>query len=492
MKWQGTIDFTRPILLNGRPHGVESVSTLPAWQASDESRVVYTEDTEKLWVGTSSAWSELTPGGIAAHTHDDRYYTETELQTSGSASVHWDNLTNTPTLATTSDVTYENLLANGDIGTGNDQVALGSHQHMASAVTYSNTTSGLDATTIQDAIDELSAETGVNFDGITYVSKSGTDTPIPTGATLGTMDNPYLTVQAAINAAQALGGYQIVFVGPGLYTENIVLPPYVALYSYGKEPTRIGTGNTANSHTFDFSSSGGRVFVKNINLRNDGLLIDHPATGAGGVSVWLDNSNCGAVTFNGLGINDYFQMMESCWAFGDITLHSANGDIRDSFISGSLIVDDTGGVDANGDGRYGVIDVKGTEIFTSIFVTGAMYVRMGHSFAYSSPLTIDGALALFEYDVVSGPDSFSILNGATVNRLSDARDLQYDNSTSGLVAEQVQAAIDEVYTSATTPVLPLTTGAPGDSPATGTTRFDENTNTLYVYNGTSWVSTVLS
>ncbi|MDQ7029064.1 MAG: tail fiber domain-containing protein [Ardenticatenia bacterium] len=32
----------------------------------------------------------------AAHTHDDRYYTETELQTSGQAQVHWDNLSGVP------------------------------------------------------------------------------------------------------------------------------------------------------------------------------------------------------------------------------------------------------------------------------------------------------------------------------------------------------------------------------------------------------------
>jgi hypothetical protein len=32
----------------------------------------------------------------ASHTHDDRYYTETELQTSGSASVHWGNLSSVP------------------------------------------------------------------------------------------------------------------------------------------------------------------------------------------------------------------------------------------------------------------------------------------------------------------------------------------------------------------------------------------------------------
>lgn len=30
------------------------------------------------------------------HTHDDRYYTETELQTAGSSAVHWENITNRP------------------------------------------------------------------------------------------------------------------------------------------------------------------------------------------------------------------------------------------------------------------------------------------------------------------------------------------------------------------------------------------------------------
>lgn len=40
--------------------------------------------------GTPSAWPP------SSHNHDDRYYTETELSTSGSATVHWDNLTGTP------------------------------------------------------------------------------------------------------------------------------------------------------------------------------------------------------------------------------------------------------------------------------------------------------------------------------------------------------------------------------------------------------------
>lgn len=40
-------------------------------------------------------WSDVS----GTHNHDDRYYTETQLQTSGSAQVNWGNLTNVPALA---------------------------------------------------------------------------------------------------------------------------------------------------------------------------------------------------------------------------------------------------------------------------------------------------------------------------------------------------------------------------------------------------------
>lgn len=48
------------------PLDVDSVSTIPAWGASDERRLVYTEDTHKLYIGKDSAWSELS---TTDHTH---------------------------------------------------------------------------------------------------------------------------------------------------------------------------------------------------------------------------------------------------------------------------------------------------------------------------------------------------------------------------------------------------------------------------------------
>jgi len=49
---------------------------------------------------TAAELEALTDGSdITSHIHDNRYYTETELQTSGSALVHWGNLTNVPSMA---------------------------------------------------------------------------------------------------------------------------------------------------------------------------------------------------------------------------------------------------------------------------------------------------------------------------------------------------------------------------------------------------------
>jgi len=46
-----------------------------------------------FWDNIPDKPSEFPP---EAHTHDDRYYTKTQLQTSGQSSVHWNNITNKP------------------------------------------------------------------------------------------------------------------------------------------------------------------------------------------------------------------------------------------------------------------------------------------------------------------------------------------------------------------------------------------------------------
>lgn len=320
----------------------------------------------------------------------------------------------------------------------------------ARQIAYDNSSSGLDSTNVQDAIDELAFETGVNFDGIVFVAKNGTDTG---SFEIGTMDNPYLTVQAAINAAQAAGGYQIVFVAPGLYEESVTVPAYVALYSYGKEPTRIGTGNEANTHTFDFGTAG-RVFVKNVNLRNDGVVVNHTPGSAGSISLWFDNTNFGSLTFNGLGVQDYFQMMESCWSFGKITIHSANFEIKDSVINDqidgvagdiSLEFDDVGCENYDTNGYCGIGLIKDTELYFDLSVKNNTYTFLGSTKIYGDVLT-NGDNCKLVYDVTSLGKGTTITstNSSIVELDSEAKHLFYDSSQGYLVAENVQDAIEEI------------------------------------------------
>lgn len=320
----------------------------------------------------------------------------------------------------------------------------------ATQISYDNSASGLSATNVQDAIDELSSETGVDFDGIVFVAKNGQDTS--SDVTLGTMDNPYLTVQAAINEAQSRGGYQIVFVAPGLYEENVTVPAYVALYSFGKEPTRIGTSNTSNSHTFDFGN-GGRVFVKNINLRNDGVVVNHDVGATSGVSLWFDNSNFGALEFNGRGVNDYLQILESCWALGKITVHSANIDIRDSIfqdtagVTGDITLefDDAGCENYDSNGHCGVADIKGSDLFFNLKLENNTLTRVSHTKIWGDVST-NGGNCKFIYDVASLGRGTTITqtNSSIVELDSEAKNLFFDSSSNTLVSTNTQAAIEEI------------------------------------------------
>lgn len=73
---------------------LDYLTPLTRWSKIDYSYISGKDDTTNI---TSSELEELTDGSdTSLHTHDNRYYTETELQTPGSASVHWDNITNSP------------------------------------------------------------------------------------------------------------------------------------------------------------------------------------------------------------------------------------------------------------------------------------------------------------------------------------------------------------------------------------------------------------
>ncbi|MHC5054213.1 MAG: LamG-like jellyroll fold domain-containing protein [Planctomycetota bacterium] len=141
-------------------------------------------------VGDLGAETAIGPGAgqVAAgdHVHDARYYTETELQTSASAQVHWDNLTNVPAEIADgdADTTYSNgngialagttfsanfTASGGENGVG-VTVARGDHIH--------------DAAYVNDDSAEIDKATDFGFAASTYVANLDADSV--DGAHVGT------------------------------------------------------------------------------------------------------------------------------------------------------------------------------------------------------------------------------------------------------------------------------------------------------------------
>jgi len=661
MRWQGTIDFSRPIQLNGQPHGVERVSSLSTWQVSDEGRVVYTEDTGKLWVGDSSQWQELTPGGVGAHDHNDLYYTEVEVdgmfegKNGEKQQVAWTNVLNKPSTfapdththtsfstidgfsiiddsaaefvinasgsITSKSAAGQNLLITNSTGanaltiddstvvlqsdgggsneasfsfipgsitflnsidpvqinssdainlisgnnlflnaqasnvvisatgsgsvsiTGQDSVGITSagniafsdvnvagpisfsdesntslngsatsiiggineaysnvptHGHDSASITYDNTTSGLTADNVQTAVDEINSGMSLRPKSFIYVDLNRTDSYTE----VGTQSYPFKTVSSA--TAVATNGVNI-FLSEGTYTENITLPEGVGLIGSGTSKTylegTLTTTNKAMSRMSDFSLYNTWTITSRAQLNNiycNSQVFINGATDAIGVEG--RNVTIGASTGVAMVIGDNVESLK----FSSGGIASKDGSSAITSESGVIVFDkyiievrdvasSNPAISLSGTTtlqlHQSLIQTTGGNAIVSSasgmvpnFISDTQYAG-GEMIFGSSPTIVEGV-----HDLTG---TYSTPSGSAIIQRSSSQ-LSYDNSASGMVATQVKEAIDEVYSAATAPVIPSTSGIPTDSPEIGTTRFDSATDTLYVYNGSTWVSTVLT
>ncbi|MFW6002260.1 MAG: hypothetical protein ACOCQD_02885, partial [archaeon] len=153
------------------------------------------------------------------------------------------------------------------------------------------------------------------------------------------------------------------------------------------------------------------------------------------------------------GVQDYFQVLESCFAFGKITVHSANIDIRDSIlqdIEGSegditLEFDDQGCENYDSDGYCGIADIKGSDLFFDLSLHNNTLTKLGHTKIHGD-ITTNGDNCKLIYDVSSLGRGTTITqnNSSTIELDSEAKNLFYDSSQGYLVANDVQNAIEEI------------------------------------------------
>lgn len=368
------------------------------------------------------------------------------------------------------------------------------HKHDATNITYSNTTSGLTAATVQAAIDELATDSGGFIENVVYVSKNGSDTPGvgQTAADLGTFISPYLTVQAAISSITDASSskYYTIFVMPGTYVEDLTFKPWVNIVGFSKEGTKIRTGT--GTHTLDLPS-GGRVMYKNIGLGGEtqSFIVDHPAAAPGGCSVYFDNAQVGIFTMNGLGGGvDYFQSRNDTVFSGKVTIHSAATTAYDTTFNGGIEIDDVGVEHVDGFGSASSNTLKDTFSGNMLF-QGNTWSELYNTYTWGT-ITADGADTTVVYDTQSATDNRAnliTLNGGTLTRSDNAFAVAYDNTLTGLSANNVQDAIDELNTNISNFQMPQGTSFP-PTPNDGDLFYRTDLNLAFQYDGSrnKWLS----
>ncbi len=334
-----------------------------------------------------------------------------------------------------------------DVNWGEHNVLAGrddAGSHPASAISYINSTSGLTATTIQDAIDEIATEQGVELSNILFVAKNGNDSF--TNGTIGTLANPFATIQAAINAVPTTGlgaasstNRYVVYVMPGEYAENITLgKSWVYLVGADKRASRIksSTGNTVSLTSTSEGSTG---------LYNIGVVSDSSETTDNGILISGNNpilQNVDVVAVSGA------RTIYINGAFNQSLTHvfAKNGEVRiDAGIvkfSESTIVDAklnvTNGTVIINDGDFAYSG--GDAIDQS---NGTVYLVSAKLSSGSSAKDYNQSAGTVYWGWVEYNPSKVTLSGTKI-LLFIGKDLYFNNTVSGLTATNVQDAIDEL------------------------------------------------
>ena len=305
----------------------------------------------------------------------------------------------------------------------------------------------------------------------------------------GTVTKPFKTVQAAIDDvtdADSTKPY-VVHINPGIYEEDLVFKPWVSLCGYVKESTRIHTASGDHTGTFP---TGGIMSLKNLHMGNatNGMIFNRTTGDSGLTSVWLDNVNVGNLTFNFIGGGvDYAQCRNDCIIDGNLNSHSAQFTAYNTSFAGSLYIDDVGVEHLDGYGKASSCTFKDC-VGGTLFASGNTTTELFNNFSWGG-LNVDGATCEVVYDVQSAPNSpfqLNTFNGGTYTRSDNAFSMSYDNTSSGMTAETVQDAVDElkekteVWESGNTASRPAT-------PVAGTRYFDTDLTKPIWFSGSSWV-----
>lgn len=405
------------------------------------------------------------------HNHDDTYYTETELNGFLSAK---SNIGHDHDAEYYTQTQVDNLV-----------VTNGKEDEGVAATLDAQHLSDFDHSLIHSPNTDPYLSTPITL--IRYVDKNRADTYVADGSPT----KPFTTVQAAIDSITDASetNYYVVFVLPGVYEEDLSLKPWVEIAGISKEMTIVRTSAPHGAHTCTFTA-GGEISFKNVSLGgvDHNVVFTHAPGDTGSCRVHFDNVRAGDIVCNFLGAGvDSIHLRNDSHLVGKLTSHSGSVTAYNSLFEDGLEIDDQGVEIVDGEGYAAKSVIKDCQ-GGSLLCQGNTYTEFFNNHSWSS-LANDGAVVVF--DTQSAPDDpadlVNVAGSGTFIRGDKAYAIYYDNTTTGLTAETVQEAMDEIHNS-TTHVESGQTPARPSSPNKGRMFLDETLNKPIWWNGSSWIT----
>ena len=308
-----------------------------------------------------------------------------------------------------------------------------------------------------------------------YVNKSGDDT---NGN--GTEGAPFLTIGQAMTVAATLGPTldqnALVIAGPGFYTENVVLPPFVFLTSLdaGEQSTNVNgtltlSAGWAASTGISVGGVAGMVII-------DDATLDLTGTPDG--NLYFTNAYmAGNVTFTGDPTNGGFCAIRLSEVAGDLSVTAMDLESHEMTFDGNVNVTSTAAQPASW------TSIQDGSFFNGVVVTGdstagnsVTFLMTGTQYPFGT-LVLNGVNTTYRSSI-GAPASYTLLNGAAAPVTEPTGFVPTVPSDWSTVPISIQGALDELAASGGGQPLSMLYVAPGGSDVTGNGSFAKPYQTI--------------
>ena len=379
--------------------------------------------TNKIFTWTGSSWTSVTP------TTDWAVMVQNDGE--GHAAQYLFDGTNWIKIADVAWGTH-NSLSGRDVA----------NTHPATTISYSNAISGLTAVNVQDALDQLMNDSGVEVDNVYIVAKNGNNAA--QNVILGSLANPYGTIQAAISAVPTTGAdaasatkrYAILVLA-GTYTENIVLSKdyvYVMGLELASTVVTSASGNTATIvNTIDGSTG-----IGNITLSSTSTDPSSNALVLNGNDPHLHN----LLLVNPIGNALYISapnnfVLDTVYCIGNVHIDNGTTNALNFFVTnGTLNVTNGTVILDSANLQNSIANVLNQSGGNIRFIFGKITQSGTH-------LAVNQTAGSIEWGWIDC-DNTKTSFGGTKTLIFQSINLAYNNVASNMSATNVQAAVDEL------------------------------------------------